>query len=56
LFLPIADNDECKLHPDSNCTHPTCENSEGSYTCGCDIGYEHNTKDPDGAFYCFGES
>ena len=51
----IADDDECELHPDSNCTEPSCTNTEGSFVCGCGIGYEHNSTDPDGEFYCIGQ-
>jgi len=51
----IADIPECKLHPDSNCTEPTCTDSQGSFACGCSVGYEHNTTDPDGDFYCLGK-
>jgi len=51
----IVDDDECKEHPDSNCTNPTCMNTKGSYACGCDVGYDHNLTDPNGGFYCLGK-
>lgn len=50
-----TDDDECEDNPDSNCTNPTCQNTEGSYVCGCDVGYQHNDTDPKGGLYCFGK-
>jgi len=51
----IADDDECSFYRDSNCTLPECTNTKGSYLCGCDVGFEHNTSDPSGSFYCVGK-
>ena len=52
----IADNNECTSVTDSNCTNPACQNTDGSYVCGCDVGYGHNDADPvTGGLYCVGE-
>ena len=36
-IFPVLDIDECKVGS-STCTQ-NCENTEGSYTCSCDVGY-----------------
>jgi len=51
----IADTDECEKFPEANCTNPVCENTEGSYVCGCDVGFAHNDTDPNGGLMCIGE-
>ena len=40
------DNDKCANAVDSSCSsHATCTNTDGSYTCACNLGYRSGTND-----------
>ena len=47
-----SDINECEESRQSICANGMCENTQGSYSCICDSGYELS---PDGAF-CLGKS
>ena len=40
LFILLTDNDECKDGTHICAANATCINTDGSYNCSCDSGYE----------------
>jgi len=50
LFQKIKDNDEC-LNGENDCSpNALCENTQGSYTCACNDGYDGDGVTCNGTF------
>ncbi len=53
LVFPLcSDINECERNTDTCHVHAMCANTEGSYECMCDIGYEGDGRNCEGTVMC----
>ena len=47
-IFPFKDFNECETHQDDCGQHATCVNTEGSFDCECDDGYDGDGRSCEG--------